>query len=408
MSLSKLIVITIIGLVTALGSVNVTAAPKKIHRLFFLGDSLSDDGGDNSTWYLLKVLNGKMGDEGVDYIQPWVRGWLSERIPDYGEICSISIVPCRTVEKEALKGIIDILKDSGEVPILPPDFYYKGHWSNGPVWPEYLAPMMGISTSDKTHYINASHGGSWSLCVGDKTLGFDDLTGNLETVAEDMVNGSLIPPCLKLIAKGINYKYGNYQPDDMVIIFFGANDYLNLYQDPKRVVEAQSEIVEDAISKGAKNIAWLTVPDIAKTPRFLNGPIDKAAKVYKLISTHNSLLKEAFDRLNNKYSSQNVNLLFVDAKKVFDDLLKNANNYGFSVVDHPCSTYPVPGLDDGQLINKGSGFGASDMSASNGSICKNEGEYMFWDSVHPTTLTHKIIAQKACDILKQAGYQCNR
>ena len=408
MSLCKLILIIIFGMTTTLSSINVNAASHQIKRLFFIGDSLTDDGGDNSTFYLLKVLNGKMGDEGVDYIQPWVRGWLSERIPGYSTICSVQIIPCRTTEKIALAGIIDILTKSGQVPILPPPYYYKGHWSNGPVWAEYLAPMMGISNTDENHYINASHGGSWSLCVGDKALNFSDLKGDLKTVAEDMVDGSLIPPCLKLIAKGLNYKYGNYQPHDMVFILFGANDYLNLFQKPTKVIEAQTEVVQDAIDKGAKNIVWINLPDISKTPRYLNGPADKKAKVSQLISEHNQLLKGQFDTLKSKYENQNINLTFINAKNIFDDLLTNHTKYGFSVVNQPCSTFPVPGVDGVKMTKSSSKTGSVyDVSALNGHLCKNQNDYLFWDGVHPTTSTHKIIAKKMCDLLLQSGYQCN-
>ena len=404
MSLLKLIAIASIGLVTTFGSVGVNAAQKKINRLFFIGDSLSDDGGYNSTWYLLNVLNGKEGDEGIDYIQPWVRGWLSERIPDYGKTCSINIVPCKTIEKEALKGIIKILKTSGEVPILPPSYYYKGRWSNGLVWSEYLSPMMGIPTSDPDHYINVSHGGSWSLCIGDKALNFSDLTGDLKTVAEDMVNGSLIPPCLKLIAKGIYYKNILYQPNDMIMIFFGANDYLNLFQNPSTVIQAQTEVIEEAIDKGAKNIVWMNLPDIGKSPRYLNGSVKDRTKVSDLVSKHNQLLKEQLDALNVKYAPQNIKLLLLDVNSIFDNLLERSKSYGFSVIDQPCSTFPVPGLHDETKAKMQSVYS---VSALNGQICNNPKQHVFWDDVHPTTTTHKIVAQKVCEILLNNGFQCN-
>ena len=384
-------------------------SPEAVDRLVVLGDSLSDDGGDNSTWYLLKTLNGQTGDEGVDRIQPWVRSWLSERVLGYGWMCQWRYIPCRTVERNSLKAAISLLSNTGAVPIAPAPHYANGRWSNGPVWPEYLAGKMGISVTDGERYRNVSHAGGWSLCVGDKALGIRDLTGDLTTVATSMINGSLVPPCLKLIAKGYNYQYGDYEANDLVIVFFGGNDYLNRYQDPARVVEAQAEVIEEAIEKGAKHIAWLNMPDIAQTPRYLTGSGQGIAEeTTQLINLHNILQQMSYLSLKNEYTSEGVNLINIDANSIFKDLIENSTEHGLYVVDQPCSTLATPGLDDVEMIESNPSFNAlNDMTEANGGICQNQSEYAFWDGVHPSTATHKIIADKACEILNEHGYQCN-
>ncbi|MBM7070839.1 SGNH/GDSL hydrolase family protein [Shewanella sp. 202IG2-18] len=409
MSISKLIAMVMLGFVTIANTAPANAAEKQVDRIVVLGDSLSDDGGDNSTWFLTKTLNGQAGDRGIDHMQPWVRAWLSERVWGYGWFCSWKYVPCRTVEKGILKATAKILEKSGAVPVTPAPHYDNGRWSNGPMWPEYLSQMMGIPLNDTSRYINVSHAGGWSLCIGDKALGIRDLKGDLKTVAMNMVNGSLVPPCLKLIAKGVNYKYGNYHPNDLAILFFGGNDYLNLYQDPARAVNAQAEVIEDAIAKGAKSVAWLNMPNIAQTPRYLNGSgMDKAQETTRLINTHNALLMMRFIELKSKYISKGINVIFVDANKIFKDIIANAHDHGMYVLDQPCSTLPSPGLDDSEVVQNNPSLRAiNEMATPNGGICENQSEYMFWDGVHPTTATHKVIAEKACAILRQQGFKCN-
>ena len=385
------------------------AAEQKIDKLIVFGDSLSDDGGDNSTWYLLKTLNGQTGDAGIDHMQPWVRAWLSERVPGYEWSCSWYIVPCKTVERASLKAAVKLLGATGAVPVAPADHYDNGRWSNGPMWPEYLAGRMGISVNDGNRYRNVSHAGGWSLCVGDKALGISDLTGNLATVAQNMVNGSLIPPCLKLIAKGYNYKYGDFGPNDMVIVFFGGNDYLNRYQDPTRVIQAQMEVINEAVEKGAKHIAWLNMPDISKTPRYLTGGAQSQAKeTSALIAEHNRQQQLFGSMLAGIYKFSGVNIINIDANKIFNDLLDNSSSHGLYVLDRPCSTIPAPGLDDVEMVANNPSMNAiNEMAEPNGGICQNQNEYAFWDGVHPTTATHEIIADQACSILKEKGYKCN-
>ncbi|MGB0895153.1 MAG: SGNH/GDSL hydrolase family protein [Parashewanella sp.] len=389
-------------------SQTVNAKETKVDRLVILGDSLSDDGGNNSTFFLLKTLNGKTGDAGIDHMQPWVRAYLSDKILGYGWFCKWRFVPCRTVERLILKSAAKLLEVSGAVPIAPAPHYDNGRWSNGPMWPEYLSQRMGIDIANKQRYINVSHAGGWSLCLGDKVLGIRDLKGNLTTVAKNMINGSLVPPCLDLIAKGFNYKYGNYRPNDLAVVFFGGNDYLNLYQDPSRIVRAQAEVIDEAIDKGAKNIAWLNMPNIAKTPRYVTGNAgDKAAETTRLIKQHNVELFLKFMELKVKYAKKGVKLVLVDANKIFNDMLTHSLDYNLQVIDRPCSTIPAPGLDDTNLGRTNPSIRAiNEMAKPNGSICRNPQNYAFWDGVHPTTAVHKIIADKACDIMKQQGFYC--
>ena len=56
-----------------------------------------------------------------------------------------------------------------------------------------------------------------------------------------------------------------------------------------------------------------------------------------------------------------------------NDLAANPGNYGLTNVSWPCL----------------------DFLAESGGICENPDEHMFWDGLHPTAATHKIIAEAA-------------
>ena len=385
---------------------------QKIGRLIVFGDSLSDDGGDNSTWFLLKTLNGQTGDKGIKHMAPFVHDWLEERVSSYEWLCDHEFANCPKYEGNALSALISLIKKTGTIPISPRDHYDNGRWSNGLVWPEYLARNLKLVGADarpgnmpaeqRPNYINDSHAGSWSLCLGDKALAITDIVGNIKELAKNMVKGSLIPPCLELILKGFLYRHKSFQPDDFVVVFYGGNDYLNRFQNPLLVVDAQSQMIEEMIDRGAKHIAWLNMPDLSPTPRFSTGVYSPyAGEVSALIDQHNLLLRNEWQRLSKKHSDDGVNLTFVDASKIFTDMMIERLSYGLIVDDKPCSTFPIPGLD--VLVKNDP---VESEGATSGSICSNPDEYVFWDTVHPSSKVHKVIADKACELLRNNNYVC--
>ncbi|MCL6270149.1 SGNH/GDSL hydrolase family protein [Sansalvadorimonas sp. 2012CJ34-2] len=407
--LFRLIQLTVLTIWLFIISIVGASADQEIKRLVVFGDSLSDDGGNNSTWFLLKTLNGLTGESGIKHMQPWMRGWLAERITNYNWFCENTSINCPKHEIRALKALIAVTEKSGAIPIAPRDHYYQGRWSNGPTWPEYFAGMIGLSTSDKTVYRNESHAGGWSLCLGDKAMGIQDLTGDIKTVVKNMVNGSLIPPCLELLVKAYLYRHEKFSENDLVVVFFGGNDYLNRFQAPERVIEAQKVIIETAIENGAKHIAWASMPDLSKTPRYYRDAFKpQTEEISRLVQEHNRLLEEEWELLQIDYSEGGVTIALVDTKEIFSDILSNHHLYGLSVTDRPCSTIPAPGLEDPVPNNVHEIVLPRETAVvTTGEVCQNPDEYMFFDSVHPTTAAHKLIATKACEIMRREGYRCS-
>jgi len=94
-----------------------------------------------------------------------------------------------------------------------------------------------------------------------------------------------------------------------------------------------------------------------------------------LIAAHNSGLATTLNNLSQ--SLPNVNIIPFDVNAVFNRVIANPAQFGFTNVTDSCLT-PV-------------------------TICANPNQYAFWDDSHPTTAGHQIIADSAFSTLQAAN-----
>ena len=407
------------------------AKERTIKRVIFFGDSLTDDGGSNSTYQLLKVLNDQAD---TAYLQPYIHRFLRDYFQFYEMLCHV--VSCSWYENELLDKFVDLTKQLN-IPVIPTAPYADGRFSNGLIWAEHLTQMMGLSTQNPEQYVNRSHGGSWSLSTRDKIGNFSDLQGgSLLKVAEQLVSGSLIPPSAELLVKAYIRKYSEFDDDDMVLFFFGGNDYLNMYDDPADVVEAQARSIEKLINHGAQHIVWSNMPDISKAPRYLKMDYPTRDQVQFLISRHNQLLLTTLQNMQKRYEKEGVHIHMLDTRALFWDALNNADSHGLTNTTEPCAKVSLPGMDrsgqrsfqsggavetlaknaavialspviDKEIMNNPQLVAAFRANEETPQVCSNPDEHAFWDDVHPTQKFHWILGKGICHKLKSVGYACS-
>ncbi len=246
----------------------------------------------------------------------------------------------------------DSLSDVGKVfkatqgknPPNPP--YFSGRFSNGPVWVDYLASQLKLTSNPDTNF-----------AVGGAT------TGNFKND---------IPGLIAQIER-FKATRSSADTDALYIIWAGANDYLGGGTDPAVPVNNLTLAVQSLLALGAKNIAVVNLPDLGKLPETRTS--QRSAYLSDLSRQHNSRLATAISNLRQNIGPD-IKIAYLDANAIFNQVLKAPEKFGFKNVTQPC-------------INPGS-------------ICENPNEYFFWDGIHPTTAAHKLFVDLTFSAL-QAG-----
>ncbi len=269
----------------------------------------------------------------------------------------------------------DSLSDDGNLSAetqgkLPQSPYYLGHFSNGPVWVEYLAHELHILPYRTLNY---AFGGA-------KTFG-------------------LKPP--GLLAQVDLYKLHHFFPskDALFIIWIGGDNYLHIKhslskQTINKMTDKAINDIQFAIDElhwlGAKTFLVVNLPNLSQTP--LANLIDKkrgdseySENLARLTQAHNKKLLVAINKLK---TDKSLTILFLDANKYFQAVRNNPKKYGFKNATARCFTGGFQGKP--------------------GTTCNNPQAYLFWDVIHPTTAAHQAIAQMALQLIRQATLNLQR
>ena len=313
----------------------------------------------------------------------------------------------------------DSLSDNGNlyhylghiIPKSPP--YYKGRFSNGPVWIEQLSQLY-FPDKQSNHLEDYAVGGAGAVLSYKENLPFT------------------------LTAEVTDYLYSNHYKNknkNLFIIWIGANNYLN---GPTNVDAITTDVVKSIesniktlINHGASTFMVANLPDLGKTPAAIQDHHESLLS--QLTVTHNTKLATMYERLKEQYP--NVTFAYFDVNTLFDQLENQAQQYNISNTDSACyeggffskslesqeqmqrlltqeaqrSEIDLsPALQQAILSNPmlRDGLSVKEENADTSNVTinsKNCDAYMFWDHVHPTTLVHGLLAQHAKTVLETAG-----
>ncbi|MBD2209951.1 SGNH/GDSL hydrolase family protein [Nostoc linckia FACHB-104] len=246
----------------------------------------------------------------------------------------------------------------------PPN--YHGRFSNGLLWIDYLAENLKLSIQPSTENSSSNHG--INFAVGGATTGTENLFPAVIPGLPDL------PGLQQQIDSYISRKQHS-QPNALYIIWAGAADYapfvngIPQYSDTITTIANISTAIQNLIASGARNILLVNVIDIGKTPLAPEvNQITNSHLVSQLVEKHNASLQEIAYTFEDK-----INLMLFDVKSVVDDAIAHPQKFGFTNTTQ-----------------------ASSLVESS-----NPDEYVFWDQVHFTTKTNKLIADAALAILSK-------
>ena len=244
--------------------------------------------------------------------------------------------------------------------------YYDGHFSNGTIWVEKLATSLGVAVP------TPSSGSSTGM-----DYAYGDATSGSGTT---LVDGVVPVPNVETQVSTFTSMH-SATSTQLFTVLGGANDLLNYITTPGSVTPvAAADTAADNIAAsvralytdGARNILVANLPDLGLTPRFVNTSGQAAAT--GLAAQFNAEL--AIDLASISGSSTGLHLYNLNLFSLIDQVTASPSSYGLTDVKDQAYT------------------GDNDF-LGNGTINPNASTYLFWDSIHPTTTGHTLIAQAA-------------
>ncbi len=229
-------------------------------------------------------------------------------------------------------------------PTSPP--YYMGHYSNGPIWLEYLAGQLGVPAP------TASYGG-----------GTDNAWGGAQTGDGYSVQGT----------PNIGLQISTYlatntlSSTQLITVWGGANDFLNAgVTDPTIPVSNLASDITTLANAGGKLFMVPNLPLLGDIPATNSMPQSERDALNALSVGFDSLLQ---NELNTLQHSLGITIYQPNIEALFENVLANPSAYGFTNVTDSL-------LYSGDPTQSG---------------------YLFWDYVHPTTQAGQLIGAVAYD-----------
>jgi phospholipase/lecithinase/hemolysin len=273
----------------------------------------------------------------------------------------------------------DSLSDVGNAFIAtggaqPASPYFSGEFSNGPIWLQDLAPMLGLPapTPSLPPYNGNDYavGGAKTGSTPIYTAGPTDLPAQIQAF-EDAHPGGAPSSALYTFSIGGNdvlYVLGVLAT---VPSFAGAETVLD--EAALNIASAAGALESD----GAKNLLLYNVPDLGLTPY-----IEYLATTYgdPTLPGQAAALSQDFNTLvSQDLASMDAGLSVhtLDAYDLTMQVAANPGAYGLTDVTDPCWTGGTTGYVGG------------------GSVCSSPDKYLFWDALHPTEAANEFVAEAA-------------
>ncbi len=233
----------------------------------------------------------------------------------------------------------------------PPEYYWEGRFSNGPVWVSRYSHLIGVaeptrSLADGTNY---AYGGA--------ETGFGTSWKNTPNIGEQ-------------IQTYLDVDERTFSPTTLVVLWGGANDFFEVISVGGNVITVADAAVanlgqhiETLANRGATQFLVPNLPPLGFTPIGYDYTEVERLVTNLVTDRFNAGLAAELDRLR---SNLPVTIDEYDTNTMFLDAIDNPSAYGLTNVTDRAMDAP----------------GGTDISG-----------YLFWDDVHPTAYGHQLLAE---------------
>lgn len=265
--------------------------------------------------------------------------------------------------------IFNLTQNLGGLPPSPP--YFDGRFSNNKIWVDYLGENLNLTPTPFTNlglppYNTTTLNQSINFAIGGANSG----------------SGNAVVPNPRLL--GVLEQVGLFtqpflatnqllDPNALYAVWGGGNDYLfGGSNTTNQTVQNLSTAVDFLASSGAKNIMVFNLPDLGKTPFALAN--QKSQFFTDLTIDHNNKLAASLNLFTSNIPD--INLINVDVFSLFNQVVNNPGEFGFTNVTSPCVVGPLTNII---------------------SVCSSDQQnnFLFFDGLHPTSNAHRLIADAA-------------
>lgn len=297
----------------------------------------------------------------------------NDRIP------TLAIDPRNTISNRNYNQIVifgDSLSDTGNLfaalgGAFPPAPYFKGRFSNGPIWVDQLVPQFGLKPNQVLNF-----------AIGGATTG----QGNAAPV---LFPGIPLPPLPGLLTEVDQYR--NFlgskpaNPNALNVVFAGGNDFLTLpptllqgiatgnlksfiglFDAVLKSVQNVATAVTELAQLGATTIAVANLPNLGRTPLLIRQGVDAIATAFTI--GFNVVLEKTLTQIER---SLKVDIARVDVFSLGESIAQRPQEFGFTNLKDPLISQINP---------------------------VNPKGFFYWDDFHPTTQVHTLIA----DVFKRS------
>jgi len=243
----------------------------------------------------------------------------------------------------------------------PTDGYYKGRFSNGPIWIDHLAGTYGLT-------VNPSLAG-----------GTDYAVGGAEVTAAVPIGNSFIPSIPQQVALYLSQHNFKADPKALYIMGGGGNDILNATG--RSPTALAGEIAFGLLSSiaqlqhaGARNFFVPSLFNVGLLPA--SQALGNAAFA---LAASQAVNKDVDAGLFIDSFLPDIHLYRINTFSLLQAIVADGTHYGFTDIGHPC-------------LN---------TAANPPTQCSNPFTNFFWDLEHPTTFGHAFFAVAAEQALDQ-------
>jgi outer membrane lipase/esterase len=306
---------------------------------------------------------------------------LFKRLVLLGTVLSAALVSGETLNVNGIVAFGDSLSDTGNIGLAtggilpgPATNYAPGEFTNSPftspaspsptgIWLDQLAPKLGLSSPTA-----ALAGGTNFAFGGSETL-------------QGAGPGGIIPSLNTEVGLALAAG-GGALPSNLLYSFWsGSNDILDHPGDLTIPAKAADDIYNQILAvyaAGGKTFLWFNLPPLGETPSGISaGPAAVAGLDYE------STLFNAEMQLDiAKLAQAGVDVIPVDVNSLF---LRIATDFQSGCTVGAADPYCFANITDP----------AQGTSA-------DPNTYLYWDTVHPTTEGHMLIADAAYDAILAA------
>ncbi|KAL2997983.1 hypothetical protein AAZX31_09G071200 [Glycine max] len=325
-------------------SISTTTSTTK--AFFIFGDSTVDSGNNN---YLNTIPENK-----ADYKPYGQNGFFQEPTGRFSDG----------------RVIVDFIAEYAKLPLLPPFLQPNADYSNGA---NFASGGAGVLA--ETHQ-------GLVIDLQTQLSHFEEVTKLLSENLGEKKAKELISEAIYFISIGSNDYMGGYLGNPKMQESYNPEQYVGM------VIGNLTHAVQSLYEKGARRFGFLSLSPLGCLPalRALNQEANKGGcfeAASALALAHNNALSNVLPSLEHvlegfKYSNSN----FYDWLR---DRIDNPANYGFKDgVNACCGSGPYGGVFS---------CGGTKKVIEYFSLCDNVGEYVWWDSFHPTEKIHEQLSK---------------